>query len=72
MNSDSEQLRRTAKRLERYAIRSREKIWKGDYIAALADFAATGEIARRLYKNIRAALQDDPASANKQSPGVPT
>jgi hypothetical protein len=38
------------KRLERYAVRVREKLWQGDTrdtTYALADFAETGEIARQ-------------------------
>jgi len=51
MNGDLEQLRSTAKRLERYARRARERIWTGnrdDLINALSDVAEAGEIARRL------------------------
>ena len=63
---DFHQLRVQAKRLERYAIRTKDKIWKGDrndLIDALADAAETGEIARRLYHQLQqhsaAPLQDE-------------
>jgi hypothetical protein len=49
---DLEQLRHTAKRLECYAVKVREKVWSGnrdDLLIALADVAETGEIARRFY-----------------------
>src|SRR5260221_10684264 len=59
MNNDLEQLRRTAKRLERYAQRVREKLWTRDRtkaIDALADTAETGESARRLYRQLQPSL----------------
>jgi hypothetical protein len=78
MNTDLEHLRSTAKRLERYARRVREKIWLGnrdDLLSALADVAETGEIARRFYSLLERyvstaappdaprALKDDPTGA---------
>ena len=53
--TDLEHLRHTAKRLERYARRVREKIWTGnrdDLLNALADIAEAGEISRRIYSLI--------------------
>jgi hypothetical protein len=64
---DSNQLRLTAKRLERYAIQSREKLWKGDYVGALADLAETGEIARRLYTATAAALKVQATESRESS-----
>jgi len=56
--TDLEHLRWTAKRLEYYASRVREKIWAGnreDLLDALADTAEAGEIARRLWLAIEQA-----------------
>jgi hypothetical protein len=58
--SDLAHIQTTAKRLERYAQRSREKLWQGkrdDLIRAMADVAETGEIARRLYKALEQLLK---------------
>jgi hypothetical protein len=57
MTDDLEQLKRTAKRLERYAQRLGEKIWQGNLIDALADTAEAGEISRRLYLQLQAQIQ---------------
>ena len=66
---ETQLLRQTAKRLERYAVQLREKIWHGDLVGALADTAEAGEIARRLYRQLekhhRAPLQDDPRPAEE-------
>ena len=54
------QLRVSAKRLERYSDRVKEKIWRGtrdDLINALADIAEAGEISRRLYLQLQAQVQ---------------
>ena len=48
MSHPVEQLRNTAKRLERYAVKVRGNLWSGDRdqaIRALADVAETAEIA---------------------------
>src|SRR5262249_43140331 len=50
VQNDLDQLKRYAKRLELYARRTREKIWQGNFIDALADTAEVSEISRRLYK----------------------
>jgi hypothetical protein len=53
--TDLDHLRASAKRLERYAKRVREKLWLGDprdMSYALADCAETAEIARRLYNKL--------------------
>jgi hypothetical protein len=60
-----DQLRTYAKRLERYAVRSRESLWKGRYSDALPNLAETAEIARRLYSMIQQQLitsAPDPAT----------
>jgi hypothetical protein len=54
-------LRVSAKRLERYSYRVKEKIWLGtrdDLVSALAEVAETGEIARRLYSAVQEAIND--------------
>ena len=56
----SEQLRHSAKRLERYARRVRENIWRDDYVQALADAAELGEIARRFCLQLQAGLPAQP------------
>lgn len=71
MSADLELSRKTAKRLERYAVQSREKIWKQDFIGALADLAETGEIARRLYLQVQNFLKQPAASAQSADPRTP-
>ena len=61
MTTDLEHLRQIAKRLERYATRTREKLWQGDprdLIYALADCAEAHGIARRLYRQLQQYLQE--------------
>jgi hypothetical protein len=74
MNNDLEHLRRTAKRLERYACRVREKVWSGDredLVTALADTAEAGEIARRLCLQIQISLQPVASPPPPTSPHTP-
>jgi sulfur transfer protein SufE len=59
MNDNLEQLRRSAKRLERNARRVRELIWTGErtyLIDALAASAEVSEISRRLWLQLQAHL----------------
>lgn len=63
MDNKLDSLRSTAKRLERYARRVREKIWTGDrddILSVLADLAETGEIARRLYSLLQHHISTSP------------
>ena len=69
MNRELEQIRRAAKRLERRSTQCREKLWKGDYIGALADLAETGEIGRRLYNATTVILR---AKSENEKPREPT
>jgi hypothetical protein len=50
------QIRTQTIRLERYCRRAKDKIWaaeRDDLLAAMADVAEAGEIARRLYSHIQ-------------------
>jgi len=54
------QIRYSAKRLERYCRRTKDKIWsakRDDFIGAMADVAEVHEIARRLYDSLAAFLK---------------
>ncbi len=68
MNNNLEQLRRNAKRLERYARQVREKLWTGDRdhaIDALADTAEINEISRRLSLQLQTWLQHTPPAPGR-------
>jgi hypothetical protein len=60
--NDLAELRHSAQRLERYSLRVKAGIWRGDrdgLVAALADVAEAGEIARRCYLAIREYLNEE-------------
>jgi hypothetical protein len=49
-------------------MRVREKIWRSDYVDALADIAEAGEISRRLYLLVQERVNVT-ASASRVSTG---
>jgi hypothetical protein len=64
-----DQLRIYAKRLERYATKSREAIWKAEHTDALPNLAETAEIACQLYTHLQQYLQQ-PAPTHATRPAL--
>ena len=70
MNPSWHTIRLYTKTLERYSKRVKDAVWSAnerDLIDALADIAEVGEIARRLYPQLRTWIQSHP-----QQPPLPT